>query len=346
MIMMRKLLNAMLVLFIISISVEFTGVWAVSQKLKKFNVGFLPTTGHALYFVAQEKGYFKEEGLNVELFQFTNSGEGLNAIKAGKLDAGSFGTAAPLVFISKGAEFTIFGGQMSEGHALIAKPEKAEQFKDLKNYKGKTLAVVRLATGDVVFRGALLEAGIDWRKDLTIQELESPAAVLEAVKKGGVDAGLIWIPYRKISQDQGLVLVKQSAELLPGHTCCRQVALAAKINENPRDYISFLTALIKAYKLYRTNPDETLDIISKYIKVDRDIIKAETYGAYIHCSPEPGKQSVIKFWEYMNNAGYISSDLQISKFINTKIYNSALDGIIKRYPKEPLYRQLKADFKE
>jgi NitT/TauT family transport system substrate-binding protein len=341
---MRKILNSLFVLLLIGAG--FAGVLADNQKLKKFNVGFLPTTGHALYFVAKENGYFKEEGLDVELFQFTNSGEGLNAIKAGKLDAGSFGTAAPLVFISKGAEFAVFGGQMSEGHALIAKPEKAEQFKDLKNYQGKTLAVVRLATGDVVFRGALLEAGIDWRKDLTIHELESPAAVLEAVKKGSVDAGLVWIPYRKIAQDQGLVVVKQSAELLPGHTCCRQVALAAKINGNPQDYIRFLTALIKAYKFYRTNQDGTLDIISKYIKVDKDIIKAETYGAHIHSSPDPGKQSVIKFWEYMNNAGYINSDQQIAKYINTSIYKSALNGILKRYPKDPVYLQLKADFKD
>lgn len=341
---MRRIHIPLLVLLMIEVG--FTGIFADNQKLKKFKAGYLPTTGHALYFVAREKGYFKEEGLDVELFQFTNSGEGLNAVKAGKLDVGSFGTTAPLVFISKGTEFTIFGGQMSEGHALIAKPEKAKQFKDLKNYKGKTLAVVRLATGDIVFREALFEAGIDWRKDLTIHELESPAAVLEAVKKGSVDAGLIWIPYRKIAQDQGLVVVKQSAELMPGHTCCRQVTLTSKLKENTRDYTKFLTALIKAYKFYRTHHNETLDIISKYIKVDREIIKAETYGAHIHSSPDPNKQSVIKFWEYMNNAGYINSDLPITKYINTGIYQAALNGILKRYPKDPIYLQLKADFKE
>lgn len=335
-----------LLLVVLMIGAGFTGIFAGNQKLKKFTVGYLPNTGHTLYFLAQEKGYFKEAGLDVELFQFTNSGEGLNAVKAGKLDAGSFGTAAPLVFISKGAEFTIFGGQMSEGHALIAKPEKAEQFKDLKNYKGKTLAVVRLATGDIVFRGALLEAGIDWRKDLTIHELESPAAVLESVKKGSVDAGLVWIPYRKIAQNQGLVVVKQSAELLPGHTCCRQVALTSKLKENTRDYIKFLTALIKAYKFYRTHQDETLDVISKYVKVDKEIIRAETYGAHIHSSPDPNRQSVIKFWEYMNNAGYINSNLPITKYINTGIYQTALNGILKQYPEDPIYLQLKADFKE
>ena len=32
-----------------------------------------------------------------------------------------------------------FGGQMGEGHGLVAKPENAERFKDLKNYRGATI---------------------------------------------------------------------------------------------------------------------------------------------------------------------------------------------------------------
>src|SRR5512136_1138750 len=115
-----------------------------ASELKKFKVGYLPTSGHLLYFVAKEKGYFQQEGLDVELFRFTNSGEGLTAIKNGKLDAGSFGTSAPLVFISKGADFTLFGGQMGEGHGLVAKPEKADRFRDLKNYRGATIGAIRL----------------------------------------------------------------------------------------------------------------------------------------------------------------------------------------------------------
>src|ERR1700690_3542389 len=109
-----------------------------AKDLKKFNVGYLASTGHTMYFIAKEKGYFEQEGLDVQLFLFTNSGEGMNAIAAGKLDAGSFGTAPPLTFISKGVDVTIFGGQMSEGHGIVAKPEKVDQFRDLKNYKGTT----------------------------------------------------------------------------------------------------------------------------------------------------------------------------------------------------------------
>jgi NitT/TauT family transport system substrate-binding protein len=316
-----------------------------SSALTKFNLGYLPTPGSVLYFVAKEKGYFEQQGLDVQLFQFTNSGEGLNAIQAGKIDAGAFGTAAPLTFIAKGSNFTIFGGEQSEGAAVIAKPDKAAQFKDLQNYKGKSVATVRLATGDVVFRGALTEAGIDWKKDVTLKELESPATVLEAVKKGEVDAGVVWSPYITMAEKQGLKVVEFSSEMMPNHVCCRQVALTDKIKQNPKEYEQFMAALIEAYQFYQTNHEETINLLSKYVKIDKDILQTETYGGHILSNPDPNKDGVVDFWKYMNKVGYISSGLKIEDHINTEIFKNALDSVLKQNPNDAVYQKLKADFK-
>mgnify|MGYP001098153543 CR=1 FL=1 len=323
-----------------------SGSQNTKKDLKKINIGYLASPGHVLYFVAKEKGFFQEQGLDAELFLFTNSGEGLNAINSGKIDVGSFGTAAPLTFIAKGTDFTIFGGQQTEGHGIIATPEKAKELTDLNSFKGKTIATVRLATGDVVFRGALKEAGIDWNKDLTINELDSPAAVLEAVKKGSVDAGIVWTPFIKLAEKQGLQIVKYSGDLVSMHTCCRQVAQTSKIKESPEVYEKFEAALIRAYKFYMENQDETVDIMSKYVKVDKDVLKAETYGGHIHSIPDPDKAGVEKFWDLIRQSGYITSDLDINNYIDTTIYKNALDDVIKQYPEEGVYKKLKAEFKE
>lgn len=316
-----------------------------AAELKKFKIGHLPTSGHLLYFVAKEKSFFQQEGLDVELFRFTNSGEGLTAIKSGKLDAGSFGTSAPLAFIAKGADFTIFGGQMGEGHALIAKPEKAERFKNLKNYKGATIAAVRLATGDVVFRAALHEAGLDWKKDLTIKEFDSPAAVQEAVKKGAVDAGLTWIPYYTMAEKQGLVVVKYSGDVIKSHTCCRQVALTSTLNERQADFGKFMVALLKAYRFYLTNKNETIDIVAKYVQIDKSDLYKDIYGGHLLVSPDPHKKSVLQFWDFMKQADYITSIEKIDNRVNTRIYAGALAALEKREPKEKLWKNLDKEFR-
>lgn len=318
------------------------------KKLTKLNVGYLASTGHIMYFIAQEKGFFKEEGLDVSLFLFNNSGEGINSIIQGKLDAGSFGTAPPFTFIEKGQKICIFGGQMYEGHALIAKPENAAAFKDLNSFKGKTIATVRLATGDVVFRYGFSQAGIDWKKDITINEFESPAAVVEVVKRGGADAGVVWTPFRKTAEQQGLTIVQYSGNIhnMKNHPCCRQIATTENLKKYPEKYKSFLAALIRAYDFYKTNKDESLNILAKYVQVNREILEAETYGQHIGSNPDPSKAAVVQFWEAMKAAGYITSNINIAEYVNTAIYASALDGVIAKYPDNKNYAQLKADFKQ
>jgi len=49
------------------------------------------------------------------------------------------------------------------------------------------------------------------------------------------------------------------------------------------------------------NQDETVDIIAKYAKVDKDIIKEETYGGHIYSIPDPDKEGVIRFWDLITS---------------------------------------------
>jgi NitT/TauT family transport system substrate-binding protein len=338
---MRKIVAVIVTLALLALG----SAASQAAELHKLKVGHLPTSGHLLYFVAKEKGFFQQEGLDVELFRFTNSGEGLTAIKSGKLDAGSFGTSAPLAFIAKGADFTMFGGQMGEGHALIAKPENAERFKDLKKYRGATIGAIRLATGDVVFRAALHDAGLDWRKDLTIKEFDSPAAVQEAVKKGAVDAGLTWIPYYTMAEKQGLVVVKYSGDVIKSHTCCRQVALTSTLKSREADFEKFLVALLKAYRFYQTNRSETVDIVAKYVQIDKPDLYKDIYGGHLLVSPDPHKKSIVQFWGFMKSADYISSSEPIEPHINTRVYASALADLGKREPKEKLWASLDREFR-
>ena len=78
----------------------------------KVRVGYLAEPAHGLHFIAREKGFFAEEGIDADLFQFNTTAEGCAAVRAKKLDVGTFGTAAPLLFIARGVDFTIFGGMM------------------------------------------------------------------------------------------------------------------------------------------------------------------------------------------------------------------------------------------
>lgn len=321
---------------------------AVPGKMDKVNVGYLASPEHLLYFVAKERGFFAEEGIDAELFLFTNSAEGLNATIAGKLDVGSFGVSAPLAFTAKGADVVVIGGQNSGACALVCAPERYEELKDINNYHGKRVASVRLSTADVIFRGALLDAGIDWRKgDATITELESPAATIEALKKGSVDAALIWTPFVAMSEDLGVKIAMYITELFENNVCCRQAVMRSSLGKNPELWERFMASLIKAYDFYQSRHEETIDCIEKYVKVDRKYLQKETYAAdaTMICSPDPMKRSVDRYWNIMKKTGFIDTDIDINDHIDTKIYKAALDRLIRENPGNGNYAKLAEEFK-
>lgn len=311
------------------------------------NIGYLASPEHLLYFVAKEKGFFEAEGIDARLFQFTNSAEGLNATLSGKLDVGSFGVSAPLAFTAKGADIVVIGGQNSGACALVCNPGRYEELKDIRHYTGKKIASVRLSTADVIFRGALLDAGIDWRKgEAQVIEMESPAATMEALKKGRVDAALIWSPYVAMAEDQGVKIAMHITDLFENNVCCRQAVLGSRLKENPELWGHFMAALIKAYDFYQTHHGETIDITEKYVKVDKKYLEKETYAAdaTMVCSPDPLKKSTQRYWNIMKETGFIHSDIAIEDHIDTSVYEAALARLLRENPDNESYKRLTTEF--
>ena len=76
----------------------------------KISIGYLSSTGQGKFFIAKDAGIFEKNGLDVTLVEFANSGDGIAAVRAGKLDAGAFGSLAPLIHIAQGADIRVIGG--------------------------------------------------------------------------------------------------------------------------------------------------------------------------------------------------------------------------------------------
>ncbi len=320
---------------------------AASQAAEKeVRLGYLPTSGHALTFVAKEEGFFAEHGLDVQLSQFPNSADGYNALTAGKLDVIAMGSTAPAVYIDKGIDLKYIGGLMGEGAAIIALPEHADELSDIKNFSGKTIATVRMSTGDVTFKSALHDAGIDWQKDVTIQEMKSPSIVLDAVKTGKVDAGIVWLPYQQVAEAQGLKVVQYSDSFYPGHPCCRFVATSESLDEDRDSYVKFEKALIKAYDYIKTNPDESVADVQKYVDFDKTIISDSIFSEHFDYSPDPNKKAIEHWWVMMNTIGYLNSDKDIDQHIDASVYKQALDELIAESPDNENYKKLLEFYKE
>ncbi len=316
-----------------------------AEAADKLVIGYLPVTGHAKFFVAQEQGFFAKEGLEVQLVEFVNSADGINALNAGKIDVGAFGTTAPLVHISKGTDLRIIGGVMGEDAAIVTTPAKAAVIKGVPELRGKKIATVRLATGDAVLRGALHDAGLDWKRDVQIFELKNPPAVIEAVKSGQVDAGVVWGPHDLRAEEQGLQIVARSKTLQPGHPCCRLTVRAERLKERAR-WVRLVRAILRAEKFAREDHPRTVDAIVKYLKLDRALVEKAYYGGNLEQGSDPNVQGVRRFWSIMQASEFVDARGPIDGHVEVAIYKDALDGLAKESPKDAYWAELEKKFAE
>lgn len=315
---------------------------AVAETIK---VGYLPVTGHAKFFVAKERGLFAQEGLDVELIEFQNSADGLNAVVAGKLDIGAFGTTAPVAHIAKGANIKIIGGIMGGDAAIITTAPNAPSVASVADLKGKKIATVRMASGDAVLRGALKDSGINWKTDVRIFELKNPAAVIEAVKSGQVDAGVVWGPHDLRAEDQGLKVVIHSTALQPGHPCCRLVVSDSKLQERAV-WEKFLRAILLAEKFSTENKKETVAAIAKYVKIDQQLLWRGFYSPYLDQSSDPNVKGVQHFADVMVGSEFIPTKPDLKGAIDVSLYEHALNRLARENPNDPYWKRLQKEFRQ
>ena len=297
--------------------------------------------------IALNEGYFDQSGVKTDFVLFTNSSDGLNALNAGKLDVGvSFGTGGPLTFVSKGSKFVIIGGNLSGGHPIITKPEHAEEYKSIEDFRGKTVGTPRVFTSDVVFRGALFEAGIDPEKDLTIVEFKRPVDVLEAVKSGKVDVGVGATNIIGQSVQAGLASPLWSNDLSPNHPCCRIVVTEDALRKYRPELVKFLKAELLAEKKFVDDPQSGVRADVEQQKFSEKLASDLVLNPHLQFSVDPNRKGVEAMWAHMKKIGYADGEPDFSKVIDTTLYFEALQELRKEQPNEPFWEKLEQRYKD
>ena len=315
---------------------------ANKDKAYELNVGYSQGNGAVLFDIADQEGFFKDENLKVKGIGFASSADGLNALQAGKIDVGmTFGTAAPLTFISNGSNFSIIGGHLEGGHPILVQEKDKDKYKTLQDYKGKKVGTIRMFTSDIVFRGALTAAGIDWKKDLQIVEFKTPGDLLQAISSGKVDVAVSAGSTYLQAKESKLAVVAWSNDLNPTHPCCRVVTRQDLLAKDDEAHKRFLKALIRAERVKNEHPEKAVQAAKKHLKLDDATVNSIVNEPHAHYSPDPNSKEVKKMWEQMKSIGYIKNadGININDYINLTVYQNALNELIKEYPQDKDYYQ-------
>ena len=314
------------------------------------NIGYLNSTAHLLAFVAQEEGYFKEEGIKVTLTQFSSAAELVNGLESDKLDVAFIGSVPTLTFQSQGHDVSIFGGAMTNGHGYVIKSEFADKDEaGVEVLKGRNVASVKNSVQDaelqILLKNANIEIG-EGKDKVNIVYFDSQKDAYAALLNSSIDAASVYSPYASLAKSQGYKVVYYCAheKALENQPCCRQVAKTSALKDNPNTFTAVERAFIKAYHFTQSDHEKTIKDVKKYIDIDEEFIDTEVYGGYSVSSPDPDKQGTLTLKDTIIELGY-TNDYDIEPYYNTDIYKKALDSILAENS-DDIYKSLEEHFND
>src|SRR5512134_1778813 len=173
---------------------------APAAAKKKIRIAVTPWPPSASLYVAQEKGYFRDEGLETTLTDYPSGHLGLADLLAGKAD---FAVAAdtPIARAAvHGQPFVVVATICEIDRAILIMARKDSGISAPGDLKGKTIGMVGGSASEFYLHIYLTTSYIN-PKNVRIVNL-APDHLVQALLKGEVDAVSAWAPHTIALQDQ------------------------------------------------------------------------------------------------------------------------------------------------
>ncbi len=240
----------------------------------RVRIGRLHNDLHQLaFYVAQQEGYFAEEGLEVEEAGVYASGpEEMGAFQAGSLDAGYLGMAPAMLAAANGkAEVKALAQANLDGSSILVRnPGEVRSAGDL---AGRRVAVPNVGTvQDFLLRKALEEQGMSVRD---VDELVmAPPEMLAALSSSSVDACVFWEPFPAVAESRGLgAVLLSSGQIWGGHPCCAVVVSKGFLERDPAAAEALARAHRRATEFINARPEEAARMAAEFTGLPEEVAR-------------------------------------------------------------------------
>src|SRR5437867_1726589 len=247
-------------------------------QLKKIHFSTTSIAVTELQFrIAQMKGFYREEGLDLETILIRGS-VGMQALIGGSVDyasaagsiiaAGVRGAPVKLVLIvNSKPQFDLVGQR---------------DIKSVEQLKGKVVGISsRGGAVDLLTQLILTKHGLTPNKDVTSIVIGTPEELATALRAGVIAACLLSPPLQLILYREGFSKLAYSGDYLSSYPSGGVGATEEKIKNNPTEVFAFVRASLKGLQYYSQHRAESIDIISTYLGVKDLSLAGEVYDLHL-----------------------------------------------------------------
>ena len=328
----------------------------------------------AIDILAQQLGYFKEEGVTVEEVNLGGM-DALTAINSadGNLDILTTGFVADLQAIGSGYDLTVIGGTAVEGGAIITKKGNADQYKDagtILNFdaiKSAKLGLQKNEAAWVITRQYLLDSGVTEDEIKAIEDeatgniayYADQTAVAQAIQKDEVNLAFLPLEYALLYADAyDLEVVAKAGDLQENYVCCREVTSKARLADKKDAFVAYEKARIRAFEYYKQGEtddsvrQDVVNIVASWSGKETDYVDTYLYGGVTKYATDPNTAGIVKYVEAANNSGLLQSagidfsTYDIKQNVDSSVYGQAITELADANPDNTFYASLLEQFNQ
>jgi NitT/TauT family transport system substrate-binding protein len=231
--------------------------------------------GYAPLYVALEKGFFQENGLEFDHKVFSASTEGDAAFAAGRIDGVNNVTSEAVALAAKGQDYRII--QVADtslgGDGILARNSVAS----VEDFAGREIAVDVGGVSHFFLLQVLEEAGLT-ADDVTITNL-TPDAAAAAYQAGRVDIAVTYSPFLKQANDaqpDGRIIYDTSQ--MPTAIVDVYIFSTEFVEQNPKAAEAYVKSIFQGVEFLKSNPEEAYPLAGKWLELSPEDVEIELQG--------------------------------------------------------------------
>lgn len=218
-----------------------------------------------LAYIAEEKGYWKQADLDVEIETVSSGKAGFEAMISDKVDMTTVAEVPLVIAALKNQDFIILDTiAESAPYSVIARRDFGiTRIADLKNKK----VASKTGTGSEYFMYTFLKENNLSRSEVEVISID-PQYAAGALIKGDVAAMFFWEPHPYYAQkslgNNAITFRGTYGEIF------NIVGKREFVEKNPEKIKKFLTGLLLAEEFLRKNKEEAIEIVAKKVNMDKN----------------------------------------------------------------------------
>jgi NitT/TauT family transport system substrate-binding protein len=306
---------------------------AAQERTKLYLGASSKTLGYSPLWVGAKRGFFEQQGLDVQLILLRGVPMTLQAVAAGSLQVGSGGPEPYIEAAERGLDFVIAGGIINGmAQVIIA----GKNIKSIEELRGGTIGASSLTSATVTaLKEALRQKGLEYPRDYKLLIVAGGSASnLQALQSGQITATTVAVPLNHAAEELGFNTLGRLLDAVPNFQAASLAIRRSWAAKNRPVMVRFMKAMVLSHRWLHDNRDAAVEFIAKEMQLKpAHVLKGWEFYTQQRMWPLDGEPNIggmkhnLRVYAEQKGA---KAPPDVRKFLDLSYLNDALAELGKR----------------